>query len=63
MRYFIFLPEVFSTDALNSMNLSKTSDFLFRKKTQVYLEKSSMKVSTYHETLMDVVGMGPLISE
>ena len=63
MRDFIFLLEAFSIDALNSMNLLRTSDFFFRKKTQVNLEKSLMKVTTYYEPLMDVVGMGPLISK
>ena len=40
-----------------------TSDFFFRKKTHVYLEKSSIKFRIYLDPLMDVIGIGPLISE
>ena len=63
MRFFIFLPEEFSTDSLNLVNLSRTSDFLFRKKTQVNMENPSIKVSTYLEPRKEVVGMVPMISE
>ena len=59
----IFLSEAFSTDAFNSMNFSNTSDFFLMKKTQVYLENSSMKMSTYWDQFIYVFGIGPLISE
>ena len=58
----MFILEAFSTKALNSVNLSRTSDFLFRKKTQVNLENSSMKERTYLEPLMEVIGIGYLLS-
>ena len=35
----------------------------FRKKTHVYLEKSSIKVRIYLDPFMDVTGIGPLILE
>ena len=58
LRDLIFLLEAFSTSSFNSMNFSKTSNFFLMKKTQVYLEKSSMKVSTYRDPFIDVVGIG-----
>ena len=42
---------------------SHTSDFFLRKKTHVYLEKSSIKVIRYLDTLMEVTGIILLISE
>ena len=59
----IFLLDAFSIKAFNSVNFSQTSDFFFIKKTHVYLEKSSIKFGMYLDPFMDVIGMGPLISE
>src|SRR5882757_8538747 len=55
--------EAFSIKAFNSEKFSHTSDLFFRKKTHVYLEKSSIKVRRYLDPFMDVMGIGPLISE
>ena len=58
----ILIPEAFSIKAFSSHNFSHTSDFFLRKKTHVYLEKSSIKVRLYLDPFMDVIGIGPLIS-
>ena len=59
----IFRLEAFSIKAFSSVNFSHTSDFFFRKKTHVYLEKSSIKFRRYLDPFMDVIGIRPLISK
>ena len=49
----LVLPDWFSTKGRKTLKRSKTSDLCFRK-TQQYLEKSSMKVSAYLAWLMDI---------
>src|SRR5713226_4106355 len=63
LNILILSPEAFSIKAFNSEIFSHTSDFVLRKKTHVYLEKSSIKVRRYLDPFMDVTGIGPLISE
>jgi hypothetical protein len=58
----ILLPNSFSTSSLNSIRHSNTSDFNFKKNTQVKREKSSMKVSTYQDLLIEGCGNGPMMS-
>ena len=62
-KILILSPETFSIKAFNSEIFSHTSDFFLRKKTHVYLEKSSIKVRRYLDPFMDVIGIGTLISE
>ena len=50
LNTFIFFSIWFSTKALNSLNLWKTSDFFLRKYIHVFLEKSSINY-TYHTKL------------
>ena len=63
LNILIFCPDAFSIKAFNSVNVSKTFDFFLIKKTHEYLEKSSMKVKTYLDPFMDVIGIGLMISE
>ena len=63
LKILILIPEAFSIKAFNSKKNSHTSDFFLRKKIHVYLEKSSIKVRRYLYPFMDVIGIGPLISE
>ena len=63
LKILIFRPYAFSIKAFSSVIFSHTSDFFLRKKTHVYLEKSSIKVRRYLNPFMDVIGMGPLKSE
>ena len=63
LKILILSPEAFSIKAFNSEIFSHTSDFFLRKKTHVYLEKSSIKVRRYLDPFMDVIGIRPLISE
>ena len=58
----ILHPDSFSASALNSIRHSNTSDFNFKKNTQVKREKSSMKVSTYRALLIEGYGNGPIMS-
>ena len=62
IKVLILSPKEFSIKAFNSEIFSHTSDFFFRKKTHVYLEKSSIKVRRYLDPFMDVIGIVPLIS-
>ena len=62
LNILILSPKAFSIKAFSSVNFSHTSDFFLRKKTHVYLEKSSIKVRRYLDPFMDVTGIGPLIS-
>ena len=62
IRKDFFWPYAFSIKAFNSVNFSKTSNFFLIKWTHVYVEKSSMKVKTYLDSFIDVIGMGLLIS-
>ena len=63
LNILILILEAFSIKAFNSENFSHTSDFFLRKKTHVYLEKSSIKVRIYLYPFMYVIGIRPLISE
>ena len=61
-QYLDLKPRGISIKAFNSEKVSHTSDFFLRKKTHVYLEKSSIKVRRYLDPFMDVIGIIPLIS-
>ena len=61
-RALMCLSVAFSTIILNFLNTSKASDFSFRKYTQVFLEKSSMKDMKYLLPLKDSGVIGPHMS-
>ena len=63
LNILILILEAFLIKAFNSEIFSHTSDFFLRKKTHVYLEKSSIKVRRYLDPFMDVTGIRLLISE
>ena len=63
LNILILSPEAFSIKALSSENFSHTSELFLRKKTHVYLEKSSIKVRRYLYPFMNVIGIGTMISE
>jgi hypothetical protein len=50
---------MFSTSALNSLNLLNTSLLAFKKQIQVLREKSSINETKYTYTLSEVVDIGP----
>lgn len=52
-----------STSHLNSLNFSKQSPLDFNTYKHTFHEKSSMKVTKYIVSLMDIVFMGPQMSE
>ena len=56
----IVFPHAFSTQALYTLKVSKTSYFNLSKYTEQYLVKSSMKVNTYLEFPYEGVGRGPI---
>lgn len=58
----ILHPNSFSVSSLNYIRHSNTSDFNFRKNTQVKREKSFMKVSTHQALLIEGCGNGPVMS-
>ena len=62
LKILILSLEAFSIKAFNSEKFPHTSDFFLRKKTHVYLEKSSIKVRRYLDKFMDVIGIRLLIS-
>ena len=49
----------FSTQILNLLKASKTYDFSVKKKTHVFLLKSSIKVNKYHFLLLEMGLIGP----
>ena len=55
----IFNLDCFSSNALNSLNLSKHSLLALIGLSQIFLKKSSMKVTKYLHPPMDVVFIGP----
>jgi hypothetical protein len=48
-----------STSILNLLKIDKAFDFFFKKYTQVYLLKSSIKVTKYFDSKNDRVENGP----
>jgi hypothetical protein len=58
----IFFLDYVSTRALKYLRCGKTSDFFLRKKIHVKHEKSSTKMSTYLDLLIDGCGKGPIRS-
>ena len=59
----ILCSDCVSTSALNSLNLIKHSTLVFNTYNHTFLKKSSMKVIKYFAQPMNVVRIGPHMSE